>query len=56
MQKDISDLACRLSGAILSREIQAQDYDDMIKDFFEAAPTASSASEKEASHDANAAQ
>lgn len=33
MQKDISDLACRLSGAILSREIQAQDYDDMIKDF-----------------------
>ena len=56
MQKDISDLACRLSGAILSREIQAQDYDDMIKDFFEAEPAASSASEKEASHDANAAQ
>lgn len=56
MQKDISDLACRLSGAILSREIQAQDYDDMIKDFFEAAPAASSASEKEASHDANAVQ
>lgn len=56
MQKDISDLACRLSGAILSREIQAQDYDDMIKDFFEAAPTASSASEKEATHDANVAQ